>query len=74
MNGPKSSAWDAAERPTYEPVRLKEGSGYIVRITWSDGFENEIDGFADEAEVRDWIGSNSADWHELASHRVQLKC
>ncbi|MGN6084419.1 hypothetical protein [Trinickia sp.] len=61
------------ERPTYEPVQLKDGSGYFVRITWSDGFENEIDGFADEGEARDWINKNSAHWHEWASHRVPPK-
>lgn len=52
------------EKPTYEPVPLIDGSGYFVRITWSDGFENQIDGFADKAEAQKWIEKNSPHWHE----------
>ena len=61
------------EKPTYEPVQLKDGFGYFVRVTWPDGFEKQIDGFADEGEAREWIEKNSANWHEWAPHRVQPK-
>jgi hypothetical protein len=61
------------ERPIYEPVQLKDGSGYFVRATWSDGFEQQINGFVDEAEARQWITDNEPYWHEWASHRVQPK-
>jgi len=61
------------ERPTYEPVQLKDGSGYFVRVTWSDGFERQINGFADEAEARQWIADKGPHWHEWAPHRVQPK-
>jgi len=61
------------EKPSYESVPLTDGSGYFVRITWSDGFEKEIDGFADKAEAQEWIEKNSPHWHEWASHRVQSK-
>ena len=37
------------ERPAFDAVQLKDGSGYFVRVTWSDGFEQQINGFADEA-------------------------
>jgi len=61
------------EHPTYEPVQLKDGSGYFVRATWSDGFEQQINDFADAAEARAWITANESHWHEWASHRVQPK-
>ncbi|KWC80575.1 hypothetical protein [Burkholderia cepacia] len=61
------------EKPIYEPVQQRDGSGYFVRIRWSDGFEDRIDGFSDEAEAQEWIEKNGAHWHEWASHRVQSK-
>jgi ABC-type proline/glycine betaine transport system substrate-binding protein len=61
------------ERPTFDAVQLKDGSGYFVRVTWSDGFEQQINDFADEAEARQWITDNAPNWHEWASHRVQPK-
>lgn len=47
-----------AERPTYEPVQLKDGSGYFVRTAGSDGVERQINGFTDEADARAWITAN----------------
>ena len=64
---------DDQQPPTYEPVQLKDGSGYYVRITYSDGYEVQISDMADEAEARQWIADNSAHWHEWAPHRVQPK-
>lgn len=61
------------ERPTFDTVQLKDGSGYFVRVTWSDGFEQQINDFADEAEAQQWITDNALNWHEWASHRVQPK-
>ncbi|CAN7749876.1 hypothetical protein LJR034_006840 [Caballeronia sp. LjRoot34] len=61
------------ERPTFDVVQLKDGSGYFVRVTWSDGFEQQINDFADEAEAQQWITDNAQNWHEWASHRVQPK-
>lgn len=42
------------ERPTFDAVQLKNGSGYFVRVTWSDGFEQQINDFADVAEAQQW--------------------
>jgi hypothetical protein len=68
-----SSNGHQAERPTYGPVQLKDGSGHFVRITWSDGVERQINGFTDEAEARAWIAANESHWHEWELHRVQPK-
>lgn len=68
-----SSDGQQLERPTYESVQLKDGSGYFVRVTWSDGFEQQINGFAHEAEARAWIAANERDWHERAPHHVSRK-
>lgn len=61
------------ERPTFDAVEVKDGSGYFVRVTWSDGYEMRIDDMADEQEARAWIDANASHWHEWASHRVQPK-
>jgi hypothetical protein len=61
------------EKPVYEVVQLKDGSAYFVRVTWSDGFEQQINGFADAAEALEWIDTNGPCWHEWATHRVQPK-
>ncbi|WP_028217755.1 hypothetical protein [Paraburkholderia oxyphila] len=58
-------------KPTLQPVPIKDGSGYYVRVTWPDGVQEEIHDlntgappFVSEGEARDWIESDSADWLE----------
>ena len=58
------------ERPTFDAVQLKDGSGYFVRVTWSDGFEQQINDFAGEAEARQWITDNAPNWHECITSRT----
>lgn len=62
---------EGIEKPIYEVVQLKDGTGYFVRVTWSDGYEMHVNDMADEAEARDWIERNGENWHEWASHRVR---
>lgn len=58
-------------KPTLQPVQLKDGNGYYVRVIWPDGFQEEIQDlntgappFVSEAEALDWIENDSADWLE----------
>jgi hypothetical protein len=53
---------DRAPDATFDPVQLKDGSGWYVRLTLPDGREPQIDGFKTEAEAQDWIKSKSAEW------------
>ena len=68
-----SDQQQSPQPPTFEPVELKDGSGYFVRVTWPDGYEMQIPDMADEAEARAWIAKNEQHWYEWASHRVQPK-
>jgi hypothetical protein len=44
----------------FEPIQLKDDSGWYVRITLPHGVQNHISYFKTEAEARTWIGENSA--------------
>jgi hypothetical protein len=62
---------NALTQPTFQPVPLKDGSGYKVRVTWPDGFQQDIEDlktgappFVSEAEALDWIASDTPDWLE----------
>ena len=62
---------NAITKPTFQPVQLKDGSGYYVRVTWPDGLREEIQDlntgtppFVSEAEALDWIENDSPDWME----------
>ena len=57
-------------QPIYEPRKLA-AAAYFVRVTWPDGFETEVHGFASEADARTWIVTNGRRWHEWAPHRVR---
>ncbi len=73
LTGGDMSSDDQQQEPVFEPVELKDGSGYFVRVTWPDGYEQQINDFADEQEARTWIDEKSPHWHEWAPHRVQRK-
>ena len=64
---------DQQQEPQFEPVQLKDGSGYFVRVTWPDGYEMRVEDMADEAEARAWIMNKGPHWREWAPHRVQPK-
>ena len=62
---------NAITGPTFQPVQFKDGSGYYVRVTWPDGFQEQIQdlntgapSFVSEAEALDWIENDSPDWIE----------
>ena len=44
----------------FEPIELKDYSGWYVRITLPHGVQSRISYFKTEAEARTWIGENSA--------------
>ena len=46
----------------FEPIQLKDHSGWHVRITLPHGVEHRISDFKTEAEARTWIVENSAWW------------
>jgi hypothetical protein len=49
------------EKPTLE-VRQSKDTGYLVIVTWPKGLEQEVAGFATEAEARAWINDEAPDW------------
>ncbi|CAD6526076.1 hypothetical protein LMG24235_01916 [Paraburkholderia sabiae] len=57
-------------QPIFVPHRLG-ASAYFVRVTWPDGFETEVHGFASEADARTWILDHGPRWQEWAPHRVK---
>jgi hypothetical protein len=46
----------------FEPIQLKDYSGWYVQIILHHGSEHRISFFATEAEARTWIGENSGMW------------
>ncbi|MGB8416758.1 hypothetical protein [Paraburkholderia sp.] len=46
------------QRLVYDPVQLKDESGWFVRVTSPYAFERHINGFVSEAEGRAWIDRN----------------
>jgi hypothetical protein len=46
----------------FEPIQLKDYSGWQVLITLSRGEQHRISSFKTEAEARTWIGENSDMW------------
>ena len=46
----------------FEPIELKDYSGWYVLITLHHGAEHRISFFTTEADARTWIGENSAAW------------
>ena len=59
--------------PSYTPAVLKDGSGYFVLVTWPDGLETQVHGFACEADANAWIRENGPKWREWAPYRVQRR-
>jgi hypothetical protein len=52
----------------FEPIELKDYSGWYVQITLPNGVENHISYFKTE---RTWIGENSAAWRNSAFEALE---
>ncbi len=59
--GPGVRLRKAPAQPDMRPVSLKDGAGYYVLVGWPAGQEEQVDGFATEAEAERWI-AESASW------------
>jgi len=46
----------------FEPIRLKSGRGWYVRVTPAHGREAQIEGFTRKAEAVAWVEHESAEW------------
>jgi hypothetical protein len=55
--------------PTFTPRALKDGSAWCVVVDWPNGNRLHVNGFADEAEAKDWAGGDRHDW--LARVRIR---
>ena len=63
-------------RPIFEVEKWAIGESYFVRITFSDGTADKIEGFAKEDEARRWIRNESvglASSQTSARHRVEWR-
>jgi hypothetical protein len=52
----------SAPKARFEPIRLKSGKGWYVRVTPPHGRETQIGGFARKAEAVAWVEHESAEW------------
>jgi hypothetical protein len=55
----------------FEPIELKDYSGWYVQITLPNGVQNHISYFKTEAEARTWIGENSPAWRNSAFEALE---
>ncbi len=46
----------------FEPVEMKSGVGWFVRVTPPRGNQLQLGGFKREEEAREWIARKSAAW------------
>lgn len=46
----------------FEPVQLKSGRGWYVRVTPPHGRETQIEGFSKRAEAVAWVEHESGEW------------
>jgi hypothetical protein len=49
----------------FEPVAMKIGAAWFVRLKLPGGRQTRIDGFKSEVEAREWIRSRSAAWLKM---------
>lgn len=59
------------QNPSYAVRQLAGSAGFYVLVTWPDGFETQVRGFACESEVEAWISQAGPRWREWAPQRVQ---
>jgi len=58
-----------SQEPDFMTIRPRGSVGFYVLVTWPDGFETQVHGFADESEVKVWIAENGPKWREWAPQR-----
>jgi hypothetical protein len=58
MNKPKPKV-------TFEPVQMKIGTGWYLRLTLPGGRQSRIDGFKTQAEAQEWIKAKSTAWLKM---------
>jgi hypothetical protein len=51
-----------AVETTFEPIELRDGSGWYVRLTRPEMLPQHIGDFATELAAHEWIGAKSAEW------------
>ena len=55
------------QRPTFEISESKD-RGYLVLVTWSEGSEQQVDGFASVEAARAWIENDGPNWFAGSSY------
>jgi hypothetical protein len=53
---------DIKHKVEFEPVPMKIGAGWFVRVMLPRGEQPRLGGFNSEAEAREWIKRKSAAW------------
>ena len=53
--------------PTFEISESKD-RGYLVLVTWSEGSEQQVDGFASVEAARAWIENDGPNWSAGSSY------
>ncbi len=53
---------DTKPKVIFEPVPMKNGKGWYVRVKFPHGPQPQIDGFNRKAEAIAWIEHESGDW------------
>jgi oxalate decarboxylase/phosphoglucose isomerase-like protein (cupin superfamily) len=53
----------SADEVAFEPMPLKEGSGWYIVVTYPGGMQEHIPGFKNEAEAQAWLkGKGRQTW------------
>ena len=52
----------STQKARFDPVRVKSGKGWFVRVTPQHGRETQIEGFTRKAEALAWVKHESAEW------------
>lgn len=52
----------STQKARFDPVRVKSGKGWCVRVTPPHGRETQIEGFTRKAEALAWVEHESAEW------------
>jgi hypothetical protein len=55
MNTPK-------KKPRMEPRELRDGTGWYVLVHWGDYPSEQVGGFPNEDEAKQWIAQSAAGW------------
>ena len=53
---------DSKPKVMFEPVQMKKGKGWYVRVMLPHGLQPRVDGFTKKAEAVAWIEYESSEW------------